>query len=220
MARESNATLYFRLYKKKFIQAGNTIRFGDIAQIIVEDSLFDQLHALPIAHASVHEGSHQLIDILTIIARIQSQFPELHIEHYGEPHIMIEMKVSTKHPWKIWIVAVWLLLFVGSGLAIMNFHEDVSMLQVHQRIFELLTGTRNESPRIIQIPYSLGIGLGMVIFFNHIFKKKLNDEPSPLEVEMFTYQESIHQYMVTEEYGKNQNSRLLHQVVNQEHKRT
>ena len=29
---------------------------------------------------------------------------------------------------------VWLLLFFGSGLAIMNFHEDVSMPEVHRRI--------------------------------------------------------------------------------------
>ncbi|UUZ94364.1 hypothetical protein LJK87_07260 [Paenibacillus sp. P25] len=42
----------------------------------------------------------------------------------------------------------------------------------------------------------------MIVFFNHLFKKKFNEEPSPLEVEMFMYQENVNRYMITEEYGK------------------
>jgi stage V sporulation protein AA len=97
---------------------------------------------------------------------------------------------------------VWLLLFVGSGLTILNFHADVSMLAVHQRIYQLLTGKQVTHPYFLQIPYSFGIGLGMVLFFNHVFKKKFSEEPSPLEVEMFLYQESTNRYVITQEYGK------------------
>jgi len=81
----------------------------------------------------------------------------------------------------------------------MNFHTDVSMEQVHQRIYYLVTGAYNARPLILQIPYSLGIGLGMVLFFNHVFKRKLNDEPSPLELEVFLYQENIDQYVIDHE---------------------
>jgi stage V sporulation protein AA len=35
-----------------------------------------------------------------------------------------------------------------------------------------------------------------------LFKKKFNEEPSPLEVEMFMYQESVNHYVITEEYRK------------------
>jgi len=42
----------------------------------------------------------------------------------------------------------------------------------------------------------------MVVFFNHLFKKKWNEEPTPLEVEMFLYQENIDQYVVAEEYKR------------------
>ncbi|MNO07817.1 hypothetical protein D3C81_2301760 [compost metagenome] len=42
----------------------------------------------------------------------------------------------------------------------------------------------------------------MVLFFNHVFKKKFNEEPSPLEVEMYLYQQNMNQYVVAEEYGK------------------
>ncbi len=94
-------------------------------------------------------------------------------------------------------------MFIGSGLAIMNFHADVSMLAVQRKIYEMFTGEYIPNPLLLQIPYSLGIGIGMVIFFfNHLFKKKFNEEPSPLEVEMFTYQESLNQYVITEEYNR------------------
>ncbi len=84
----------------------------------------------------------------------------------------------------------------------MNFHADVSMKEVHQRISELVTGKRQNHPLWFQIPYSVGIGLGMLLFFNHLFRKRLNDEPNPLELEMYMYQENVNTYVIAEEMGK------------------
>lgn len=36
-------------------------------------------------------------------------------------------------------------------------------------------------------------------FFNHWFKKRFNEEPSPLEVEIFNYQQDLQQYINTME---------------------
>jgi stage V sporulation protein AA len=140
--------------------------------------------------------------MMLIVGKIKKLFPFLQIEHFGEPHCLIEISEQRKPPALILIILVWLLLFIGSGLAIMNFHADVSMGVVHQRIYQLLTGKWAEHPLFLQIPYSIGIGLGMIIFFNHLFKKKFNEEPSPLEVEMFMYQENVNYYVITEEYAK------------------
>ncbi len=204
MTSKSSTLLYLRLYKKKIIYPNQIICLGEMAQMIVDEPYFSRLQCIVIFDSTQCEGSHHLIGMMDIITKIKQLFPQLQVEYFGEPHILLEMSHSTQKPRWIWIVTVWLVLFVGSGLAIMNFHEDVSMREVHQRINELLTGKRDETPRWIQVPYSFGIGMGMVIFFNHIFKKKINEEPSPLEVEMFSYQESIHQYIVTEEYASRQ----------------
>ena len=88
-------------------------------------------------------------------------------------------------------------------LAIIYFHEDVSMQQVHQRLYYMITGEFNAQPLLFQIPYSLGLGLGMVLFFNHVFQKRINEEPSPLEVEMFQYQQSLDQYVIVNENKDN-----------------
>lgn len=39
----------------------------------------------------------------------------------------------------------------------------------------------------------------MILFFNYVFRKRINEEPSPLEVEMFNYQQSIDQYVILHE---------------------
>lgn len=39
--------------------------------------------------------------------------------------------------------------------------------------------------------YSVGLAIGILVFFNHIAVKKLNTDPTPLEVEMRLYEENI-----------------------------
>jgi stage V sporulation protein AA len=196
------STMYIRLRKQVRIRRGNPIRLGDVAQIIVDPDLEAQLNELQLMKPNDTDGNIVLIDIMLIIERVKPLYPLMQIEHYGEPHTLIEVFTEVKRPSIVWIVAAWFLLFIGSGLAIMNFHEDVSMGEVHSRIYELLTGQKLEHPLLMQIPYSIGIGAGMIVFFNHLFKKKFNEEPSPLEVEMFMYQESVNHYVITEEYSK------------------
>lgn len=87
------------------------------------------------------------------------------------------------------------LIFVGSATAIMNFHTDVSMKQVQIEVYRMLTGTRSERPLLLQIPYSIGIAVGVYVFFNHIRAGGTKDEPSPLEVEMFLYDRNVKECM-------------------------
>ncbi|OGX68151.1 MAG: stage V sporulation protein AA, partial [Paenibacillus sp. RIFOXYA1_FULL_44_5] len=142
------------------------------------------------------------IDMMMVVQKVNALFPTMKIEHFGDPSTLLEIASAPRRIPFLLLGFVWFILFIGSGLAIMNFHADVSMLEVHQRFYELLTGKHNEHPYLLQIPYSIGLGLGMLLFFNHIFRKKFNEEPSPLEVEMFMYQQNMNQYMVMNEYAK------------------
>jgi stage V sporulation protein AA len=83
------------------------------------------------------------------------------------------------------------------------------MQQVHQRMYYMVTGETVKKPLLFQIPYSLGLGVGMILFFNHVFKKRNNEEPSPLEVEIFQYQQSLDQYVIM-----NENKESMKQLEN------
>ncbi|MEB3102763.1 stage V sporulation protein AA [Ferviditalea candida] len=196
-------TLYLRLRKKMKTGQGQEITLGQVAQLIADPEYEQDLRAMQIYRPSARDGNLVLIDMMMIVAKVKERFPFMSIEHFGEPHVLVEIAGSRmRRPSYVLLFFTWLLLFIGSGLAIMNFHADVDMAVAHRRIYELVTGHRVKHPYLLQIPYSFGIGAGMILFFNHLFKKKINEEPSPLDVEIFTYQESVHRYVITEEYGK------------------
>jgi stage V sporulation protein AA len=202
MADLSASTLYLRFRKRVRLDKDQPILLRNIADLLADPEIEEKLHSHVISYPNPQDGNLILIDMLMVIRSIRKIYPAIRIEGIGEPHVLIEIKSERARPHFIILALVWLLLFVGSGLTILNFHADVSMLEVHQRIYELLTGKQVQHPYFLQIPYSFGIGLGMVLFFNHVFKKKFSEEPSPLEVEMFLYQESTNRYVIAQEYGK------------------
>jgi len=200
-------TLYIRLRRVVRVRRGKSVLLGDIAQYIAPPELEQALRQLVIYRPSRMDGNRVLIDMLMVIGKLRTISERLQIEHFGDPHALLIVETGRGKPNLLLALLVWLLLFVGSGLTIMNFHADVSMLEVHRRIYEMLTGKAVERPLLLQIPYSIGIGVGMIVFFNHLFKKRFNEEPSPLEVEMYMYQESLNAYVIAEEYGKQAGSR-------------
>jgi stage V sporulation protein AA len=193
--------VYLRLKKKVRVSPGQKIFLGDIAQVLADESVMSIVR-LPVYQASLSDGNLVVIDVLDVIAKIRRVHPALDVRNVGPAQTIIEMEVRRRIPSAVWVVMIWFLLFVGSGLALMNFHTDVSMKSVHQRIYYLVTGSHERHPLILQIPYSLGIGIGMILFFNHLFKRRFNDEPSPLELEMFLYQENLNQYVIDHEKTK------------------
>ncbi|GIP32329.1 stage V sporulation protein AA [Paenibacillus sp. J2TS4] len=202
MEPSDHSVIYIRFKKRVRCEPGQSIVLGRIARIVADPEKEKTLSELPIRFPEPKDGNLLLIDMIHVVRKIQQLFPGVQIELYGEPHVLVEIARTERRAHPLVIGFVWILLFIGSGLAIMNFHADVSMPAVHRRVHELLTGEIKETPYLLQIPYSVGIGVGMILFFNHLFKKKFNEEPSPLEVEMFLYQENLNQYIITEEYAK------------------
>ncbi|MFS1512281.1 stage V sporulation protein AA [Chengkuizengella sp. SCS-71B] len=193
--------LYLRLRKFIRLTKGKPIYLGQIAQVIIDPEWEMILKKLLIIQPE--DKKNLVIDLMMIIKKVKEVLPDVTIEYFGEPHVFVEFEENKPSPNIIFIALVWLLLFVGSGLAIMNFHADVSMEEVHQKIFTYVTGEETESPLLLQIPYSLGLGIGMILFFNRLFKKKFSEEPSPLELEMFMYKENLNQFQITKQFQKN-----------------
>lgn len=204
MKRNSAPAIYIQLKNKVTVPKGKGVTLRDVAFLITEPELKDSLDSILLMEPKQSDGNLILIDLLMVIPRIHELLPDADIEPIGEGRtiVQIEGPVERRKPAVAWFVLVWLLLFFGSALTIMNFHADVNMQEVQIRIVEMLTGHRNEHPYVFQIAYSVGIGFGMVMFFNHLFKKKWNEEPTPLEVEMYLYQKNIDQYVINEEYSK------------------
>ncbi|MBW7473509.1 stage V sporulation protein AA [Paenibacillus oenotherae] len=203
MSSAAASILYLRLRKRIGIKPGGIVTLGHAARLFCADPVIEaKLQTFVLHRHQQTEGNRIVIDLLQIVGALRQREPDLTIETFGDPQVLVLVADKPPKPRIAVLILAWLLLFFGSGLAIMNFHTDVSMKEVHQRITELVTGKKSEHPLWFQIPYSLGIGLGMIVFFNHIFRKKLNEEPNPLEVELYMYEENMNAYVIADEMSR------------------
>jgi len=192
--------VFLKLRHRVQVKPQAVVLIGDVAQMIAtDDRLLEKVKQLPLYNIQPHDKNIVIIDIMKVIDAILRFDQTIDVQTIGPAQTIVEVVYEKKHVPFLYFLLVWLLLFVGSALAIMNFHEDVSMKETHQHLYTMITGETAEKPLLFQIPYSLGLGLGMILFFNHVFRKRLNEEPSPLEVEMFNYQQSLDQYVLLHE---------------------
>jgi stage V sporulation protein AA len=198
-------TIYIRMRNRVKSRPEEKVVLKDIAQIIAPDAYLSELQSMMIHQLTEMDRNIVVIDVMKVIHLITGRFKEAEIQTIGPAQTIIEVTYKKKKVSLPFFLLIWFLLFFGSAMAIMNFHDDVSMKSVQEKIYTIITGKRDAKPLLFQIPYSIGLGLGMIIFFNHVFKKRLNEEPSPLEVEMFNYQMDIDNYVIIHENKESMN---------------
>ncbi|VXB29175.1 stage V sporulation protein AA [Bacillus mycoides] len=196
-------TIYIKMRNRLKVSPTYEVKLSDVAQLAGDSFIVELLQNEIVYNITAHDKTHVVIDVMKVIEIIQQKASHVQINLLGSGQTLVEIIYEKKKVHPVFFGLVWLLLFIGAALAIIYFHEDVSMQQVHQRLYYMITGEFKEQPLLFQVPYSVGLGLGMVLFFNHVFQKRINEEPSPLEVEMFQYQQSLDQYVIVNENKDN-----------------
>lgn len=192
-------TVYIRMRNRVLAKPEETIYLEDIAQIIAPETEIHKLKKLIVHQISIKDKNIVIIDVMKVIRLISGLIEDADVQTIGPAQTIVEVILKKKQMSLPFFILIWFLLFFGSAMAIMNFHDDVSMRSVQEKLYKIITGVEDSKPWIFQIPYSIGLGLGMILFFNHVFKKRINEEPSPLEVEMFNYQMDLDNYVIIHE---------------------
>ena len=86
-------------------------------------------------------------------------------------------------------VAAFAVLMFGSALGLAWFHSDVDMPRAMEQLFTLLTGNSPPDARWITIPYTVGVALGVCVFYAIPRKNAV----TPLEVKLTEYQGDMEQ---------------------------
>lgn len=175
---------------------------ADVASIYGTDSVIRQkIGALELYRFPKEQKEKKVFSVMKVIETIGAAYPEIEVNPVGEPDFIVEYKPEKKSrlekplEWcKTGFVA--LAVFFGSAFTIMTFNKDASVEEIFAMIYRLTEGAERNAPGELEIAYSLGLPLGIILFFNHFMRKKIDSDPTPLQVQMRQYEKDVNSTII------------------------
>lgn len=168
------------------------ITVADVCQVYAsEEKQAKLVRNVSLFQVSKQEKQKFSVSALYLIRHIMDEVPGIMVVNLGVPDLLIEYKPP--EPEKKWqdilkALIVGTIVFFGSAFTIMTFNEDASLTVIFERIYESVSGNP-EGNGWLEVSYSLGLPLGILLFFNHFASAKLSSDPTPLQIQMRQYEQ-------------------------------
>ncbi len=188
--------IYIKPSKKVKISEIKAVHVKDVAEVSAPQELLKRVEGVKLMEIkSTEKDEHYLISVIDIIKAVDAALPGHTINNVGETDTVIEFSPKSKEENRLlkWlkIACIGLVLFAGSSTAIMTFHSDAQIPLAFKNYYYIFFNEKVENPLIIDLPYSIGIAAGVILFFNHFAGKKITKDPTPIEVEMNIYETDV-----------------------------
>ena len=191
--------LYLKLEKNVEVEDEN-IFMKDIGKLYSKnDNIVNKCKALKIGKVGEKDTQKKVISVMKVIQLISEEFPNVTVQSIGETDTLVERICvsSGKNPMqRIKIILVAAVSFLGTCFTIMAFHNDIGIQDMFFRIQELVTGEEVLGYSILEISYSIGLAVGIIVFFNHIGGRRITKDPTPIEVEMRIYEKDVNDSLI------------------------
>jgi len=191
--------LYLKLSKSTEVDV-KAVTLGDVAKMeCTNNTIVNKLKTIKILQIPNDRDTRFVISVMKVIELIHKEYPSLEINNIGEIDFVVELKSDKdkRNPWEwIKVAFVCFIVFFGSAFAIMTFNVDASVDKLFGSIYEQIMGSESSGFTIIEIMYAVGILTGIVVFYNHFGRKKITRDPTPIEVEMRTYEKEINDTLI------------------------
>ncbi|MDO5350394.1 MAG: stage V sporulation protein AA [Lachnospiraceae bacterium] len=167
----------------------------DIGKVSCQDPVLqNKCSCIKVKTIRENQEKRYVEDVMDIIEKIQQLDSNAQVDNLGEIDYIIDY-LPPKRPKLAWqwikTIFVCIISFCGAAFAIMTFNNDASVMSLFQELYQLVMGKEPSGFTILEASYSIGLAVGIIIFFNHFAKWKLNTDPTPIEVQMRTYEEDI-----------------------------
>lgn len=195
----SDKTIYLKMDAKIKLR-GDVVRIGDLGKIYCEEStVVNKVKTLQIYRFQKSDKNRCVIGVLKVMELIHQEYPAFAIDVVGETESIVEQIIGKSKP--LWmdylkIALVSAVCFFGTLYTIMSYHNEISIIDLFDKTYTLVTGMETDGFTALEASYSLGLSLGIIIFYNHIGKRKLTPDPSPVTVEMRTYEDDVNRSLV------------------------
>lgn len=199
-----NLTLYMKGDQNVEVQTRD-ITLGDVISMECTNSqIINKLKNVKLIQIQESKKHRYVVSVLKIIEKIHEQYPSLQIQNMGPPDIIVTYEpVKNKNEFLHWtkVILVVAITFFGAAYSIMAFNNDVDTPKLFEQIYQQIMGAPKTGFTILELTYSIGVVIGILVFFNHFGKKRFSVDPTPMEVEMRLYENDI-QTTLIENYSR------------------
>ena len=197
---QASQTIVYLKMNDRIQCKNNCIRVCDVATVVCSDKKrkkeIDGILLLRFHDTMDHR---QNIGILWIIQKIQERFPDTCIQTMGPTDVIVEyIDRKSENSWQnrplfqaVKIGFVSLISFFGGAFSIMAFHNDIGISELFRSLYEMFTGETGNGYTMLEISCSFGLTIGIILFFNHIGKRRITKDPTPIEVAMRMYEQDV-----------------------------
>lgn len=195
----SNDTLHLKI-DKNIVVTDRHVTLKDIAKMECTDTAAlrqlkqKKIYSFTEKDKQQKKNTLEVFSVLKIIELIHEDYPNLTVSNEGEADFIVEYVKSLKKP--VWIsrlktVILCVLIFFGAAFTIMAFNNDVGVSDVFSKFYMQVTGMESGGVTELEICYSIGLAVGIIVFFNHVGHKKITHDPTPIQIEMRKYENDL-----------------------------
>lgn len=180
--------------------SSDVIRIGDLGKIYCRDEhIVNKIKPLQVHVFQLKDKGRCVIGALKVTELIYAHCPGCTVDIVGETETIVDqIKAHHKPKWVTWlkIALVSTLCFLGTMYTVMAYHNEINITVLFQQVYGLIMGKPSDGYTALEASYSLGLAVGIILFYNHIGKRRLTPDPSPVEVEMRTYADDVNRSLV------------------------
>ena len=176
------------------------VSVSDIASVYCsEKETCAKIKAIRVHKFRENEKKRLVVSVLKVIELIEKEVPGVLVENIGENATLIELVNVDEHKgigqW-IKLAFVACISFFGTGFTIMAYHNDIGISKIFGTIYEQVMGQPADGYTIMELSYSIGLAIGIIVFFNHIGGRRITKDPTPIEVEMRVYESDVNKALI------------------------
>lgn len=175
------------------------VKIGDVATMECTDqTVVNRLKTEKLLKIDDNRKKRTVVSTMLVIQKIHEIYPELEVQSIGESDFILQLPPEKKSRIVegIKVSLVCIVSFFGSVFAMMTFNEDVSTLDSFRKVYTWVMGQPPQGATLLELCYSIGVSVGIIVFFNHFGQKRLTKEPSPVEVEMSDYDKQVYTTLI------------------------